>query len=63
LPLQQWRVLLALRNNDDDGNNDEDEDNLIWFANNVPLALSCLCRHVGGPTSMAAAVAAANSSS
>ncbi len=51
-------------NNNDDNNNDN-KDDLVWFANNASLALSCLCGHVGRLTSMtaAAAAAAANASS
>jgi hypothetical protein len=51
--------LLAPRDNDNDDNDDDDEDNLVRFTNNVSLALSRLCGHVGGLMSMAAAAAAA----
>ncbi len=58
------KTLVSCNYNDDDNNNDN-EDDLIWFANNVSLALSHLCRRVCGPTNMvmiaAAAVANANS--
>jgi hypothetical protein len=65
LPPQQQRVLLAPGKNNDDGNDNDNKDNLIRFANNASLAISCICGCVGGPTSTAAAaaVAAVNASS
>ncbi len=65
MPLQRQRVLLAPCDNNDDDNKDDNKEDLVWFANNASLTLSCLRRHVGRPTNMAAALAsaAANASS
>ncbi len=54
---------LAQRNYDDNDNYNNDEDDLIQFANNVSLALSHLCWHVGSRTNIAAVAAVANANS
>ncbi len=49
---------LMLCNYDNNDNDNNGKDNLVQFARNASLTLSCLCGHIGSPMNMAAAVAA-----
>jgi hypothetical protein len=51
---------LAPHDYENNDNDDDDKDDLVRFANNASLSLSCLCKRIDGLMNMAAVAAAAD---